>query len=777
MWARGMTICGCVCLLLAGGLAAQERGGFGRGGFGPGMRFNMGSPNVGLLRNPEVRKELTLRDDQTKALDSLLDETEEQMRNSFAMPNFQELQDLSPEERQKRMDENRRKSEEAAKVVDGKLAKILDAKQSDRLKQLRWQREGARALLQSDVAKQIPLSAAQQLKVKELFEGEEAGGGFPPDPEARRKAEADALALLDQAQQTKWKDLKGKEFAFPEGMSGPGGGRRGFGGPGGPMGQERKLVKQFDKDGDGRLNASERTAARELIKKDGAGRRFGPGGGRGGPGGGRGGFRGRQDEPGKPGPKVKPEDVPSAGDAPLYDAHVLRTLFLEFENPEWEAELADFNNTDVEVPATLMVDGQKYPDVGVHFRGMSSFFAVSAGSKRSLNLSLDFVNSKQRLYSYKTLNLLNAHEDPTFLHTVLYSHIARNYIPAPKANFVKVVVNGESWGVYVNAQQFNKEFIAENYKVDKGTRWKVRGSPGGDGGLNYVGDKIEDYKRRYEIKSADKEKAWEALIDLCRTLSKTPLDKLEQELESKLDIDGALWFLALENVLINSDGYWIRASDYCIYLDSEKKFHVIPHDMNEVFQPGMGPGMGRFSGPGGGGPRGGGPGRGGQNAEGPRGNRPNGNGQGPARGPGGSGGAGMNRGGLDLDPLVGITDANKPLRSRLLAVPALRKKYLEHVRTIANDWLDWERLGPVVKEYRTLIDKDVAADTRKLSSYSDFQSTTGDVAASPKPPTGEKEPPRGRPTLSLRSFAEQRRQALLNHPEIRKLDEAKSQKP
>ena len=102
---------------------------------------------------------------------------------------------------------------------------------------------------------------------------------------------------------------------------------------------------------------------------------------------------------------------------------------------------------------------------------------VREGHKRSLNVSLDFVDPDQRLLGYKTLNLLNAHEDPTFLHTVLYLHIARQYIPAPKANFVRVVINGESWGLYVNAQQFDKIFLAENYQSGKGARWKVRGTP------------------------------------------------------------------------------------------------------------------------------------------------------------------------------------------------------------------------------------------------------------------------------------------------------------
>src|SRR3712207_7113011 len=45
-------------------------------------------------------------------------------------------------------------------------------------------------------------------------------------------------------------------------------------------------------------------------------------------------------------------------------------------------------------------------------------------------------------------------------------------------------------------RSFNKEFLAENYKSSKGARWKVKGSPGGGGGLDYLGENIEDYKDR-----------------------------------------------------------------------------------------------------------------------------------------------------------------------------------------------------------------------------------------------------------------------------------------
>ena len=278
----------------------------------------------------------------------------------------------------------------------------------------------------------------------------------------------------------------------------------------------------------------------------------------------------------KPGPRLMPSEVATITDKPLYDPTALRTLFLDFEDAGWEKEMADFYRTDVEVPATLTVDGKKYPNVGVHFRGMSSFFGVREGSKRSLNVSLDFVDPKQRLYGYKTLNLLNSHEDPTFLHTVLYLQIARNFIPAPKANFVKVVINGESWGLYVNAQQFDKIFLAESFPSDKGARWKVPGNPGAPAASNLSARTSTTTSAASRSNPPTTPRSGERLIKLCKTLNQTPLDQLEEALKPMLDIDGTLWFLALDNALINNDGYWTRSSDYNICRDEHGKFHIIP---------------------------------------------------------------------------------------------------------------------------------------------------------------------------------------------------------
>jgi len=511
--------------------------------------------------------------------------------------------------------------------------------------------------------------------------------------------------------------------------AGPFGGPPGRG-PGGGN-QNREIVDQFDKDGDGRLNAEERAAAVEFIKTNPQGRGggrpgFGPGRGR-GPGGGPGGFggrggRGRRGGAGGPGGRggnrpptsegisLTSADVEHYPDAPLYDASVLRTFFIEFDNPEWEAEMVAFNNTDVDVPAKVTVDGKVYPDVGIHFRGNSSF-GVGDGYKRSLNLSFDFVHDGQSVHGYRTLNFLNANADPTYLHTVLSLRIARDYIPAPKANLVRVVINGENWGIYANQQQFNKDFLKDFFDTKKGTRWKIPqgGGRNGIGAFSYAGDDEGAYRGVFQIKSKDKPEAWQAIIGLAKTLDQTSLESLESALADKLDVDSFLRFLALDNALVSGDGFWTRGADYTLYLDPDGKFHLVPYDMNEMFS---------FRG-----------------------------------GRGGPGGGGSNyRGGtgVQLEPLAGLSDPGKPIIHRLLSVPALREKYLGYVRMIAEKSLDWKTVGPWIKQYRELIQKDVQRETHKLFTTEAFLSATAEE------PEGD----------NLRAFFDQRREFLLNHPDL-----------
>ena len=693
------------------------------------------------------------------------------------------------------------------------------------------------------------------------------------------------------------------------GFGGPGGGPGGPG-PGGRGGRSRepvKLLSQFDENGDGWLNRVERTNALAHIESQGG--RSDAGGGRRGRGGGfRGGPRGggaAGEGELQPGPRLTPADVTMHPDAPLYDPLTLRTLFLEFDSEDWEKELESFHDTDVDVPATLEVDGETLRHVGVRFRGNTSYSSVGTGRKRPLNLTLDMVHPKQDIDGHGTLNLLNANGDPTMMRSVLFYEIARQYIPAFKANFVRLVINGESWGVYANVQQYDSEFTKDFFGTPKGARWKVPGSPRGQGGLTYLGDDIDSYRPIYDLKSQEDPKHWVGLMLLSQTLNNTPPALLGSALEQTLDVDGVLRFLALDNALVNNDGFWVRASDYSLYRDPRGQFHVLPYDANETFAVGRGgppdgggpQGGGRggrgFGDRGRGGPGGFGPGaflapgliervdenrdgsiergewvaladawyddsgvdkadtldrdrfiasltqwvesggqapqgrvgRGGfspiefmggdlfrsidgdedgqvthvelqtvlgdwftqwdaeqsgtlaeaqftsgindtltslrgQNGgafaqTGPRGGRGGFGGPGGFRGRGGPGGAPGGRpggGGVDLDPLILEDDESRPLASKLLAVPELRARYLSYVRDIAENWLDWEKVGPRILQYQALIEEDVAVDTRKLFSTEEFYAGIDSGG--------------GADERSLRGFFDRRQAYLLGREEV-----------
>jgi hypothetical protein len=88
----------------------------------------------------------------------------------------------------------------------------------------------------------------------------------------------------------------------------------------------------------------------------------------------------------------------------------------------------------------------------------------------------------------------------------------------------------------------------------------------------------------------------------------------------------------------------------------------------------------------------------------------------------------------------------------LLAVPELRARYLSYVRDIAENWLDWEKSGPLILRYQALIEEDVKTDTRKLFSTDEFYAGI--------------ESGQGAEERSLRGFFERRRAFLLDHEAV-----------
>lgn len=206
------------------------------------VQRNVGEAPGMLALNPGVQKELKMDDDQVKTVrekvvavgfgggggfgkgkGEITPEAKERM-----MKYFEKVQGLVEVPEDKLDDKVRETFKEEIESANKEVEKILKAEQMSRLKQIARQQGGPGAYLKPENAKDLELKDDQKTKLKEisadwqkditeLFSG--GGGGFRLSPEVREKMTAltkeateKAVAVLTDAQKTKWKELTGEPY-------------------------------------------------------------------------------------------------------------------------------------------------------------------------------------------------------------------------------------------------------------------------------------------------------------------------------------------------------------------------------------------------------------------------------------------------------------------------------------------------------------------------------------------------------------------------------------
>lgn len=364
----------------------------------------------------------------------------------------------------------------------------------------------------------------------------------------------------------------------------------------------------------------------------------------------------------------------------------IQEIRIEFPQKNWDVKLDSLKqaNPDARLIANAWVNGQKFDSVGVRYKGNSSYFRTRKETMRKLplNIKLDFKNKSQKLASgHSTIKLSNAFLDPSFLRDPLTYEVIRNYMPAPQCNFIKVYLNNRYWGLYVNSESVDDNFIYRNFGVRGGhiikcdpDNWKrIRsqtGCPKGENAsLSYLSDNLGCYDAFYEVDDAA---AWKVLLNLIKILNKNP-----EQIETALDVDQTLWMLALNNVLVNLDSYNGSLShNYYLWFDSLNVAHPIIWDLNMSF-------------------------------------------------------GGWRRDFsfqemsdeqlIQYSPLAEFDNQRRPLISKLLKNSLYRKIYLAHIRTIHKEFLANGQLMTRAQSMAKEIDPWVKADTLKLYTYADFQ--------------------------------------------------------
>ena len=213
----------------------------------------------------------------------------------------------------------------------------------------------------------------------------------------------------------------------------------------------------------------------------------------------------------------------------LFEEDSLRSIHLNFFNANYHNYLVNawFYNPDERIPATLTMNGVVHDSVGVRYKGNSTFCLPNDNfvEKVPYNIDMNYYIGGQKLMDYKKLKLANAWMDPTFAKQIIGSNIYRKYLPTGESNLVKLFVQGNYLGLYVNDESINKQFLKKHFDEKSGPLFKcddigrfcdTSGAPSPmPPNLYYMGDDSTLYYNSYDMKS---DNGWEELVNLIKVI-------------------------------------------------------------------------------------------------------------------------------------------------------------------------------------------------------------------------------------------------------------------
>lgn len=245
-----------------------------------------------------------------------------------------------------------------------------------------------------------------------------------------------------------------------------------------------------------------------------------------------------------PGATPVPGAYPRPCDA-IFDQELLPTFSLEFAPDELQA-LKDERAERItnRHPATFRYEGEVHP-VTVMNKGQSD-----CGEKLALIIDFNDFDHDARFRGLRRLNLDHGNCHPLRERVAL--HYARDVgLYAPCANNARLEINGEYYGLYVNIENVDKEFLERNFDDDEGNLYKTKN------------------KKTHEDDPDTSD--WDELR--VATL---------EELEALMDLNQAIRFFALEGVIPAKDNYFCCDRNFFIYHHPSDGWFYISWDYDYV---------------------------------------------------------------------------------------------------------------------------------------------------------------------------------------------------
>jgi spore coat protein H len=221
-------------------------------------------------------------------------------------------------------------------------------------------------------------------------------------------------------------------------------------------------------------------------------------------------------------------------------------------------------------PAIFTFEGRKYSGVKVRIRGSWS----RSWPKKSLKILFDHSTPFE---GHHSLNLNSGWRDPAFIREPLAYHVyAACGVPAPGCRMIRLEINGQFAGVYVEVEQPEKTFLGRIGTPGASVYKAV--SRGRDADERDLGSD-EAYRAGYN-KETKKTEGYSELELFCRDLQTST--NAAEFFAQRVDLDHYINYLAATVLIQHWDGF--NKNHFLVYDErGSKKWLVVPWDLDRTF--------------------------------------------------------------------------------------------------------------------------------------------------------------------------------------------------
>lgn len=267
----------------------------------------------------------------------------------------------------------------------------------------------------------------------------------------------------------------------------------------------------------------------------------------------------------------------------FFDITAVQRVDINFFDDDWDHQLDSLASLGIgtgsgteRILAQVYINGVFFDSCGVRYKGNSSMDTTS--NKNPFNIDLNYTIAGQEYQGKDKIKLANCFTDPSMVREALSYEIANRYMDCSRANFVELYINTGYRGIYTNTESIDNEFLNKFYGNSTNPFFKCDPVSfdiyGDNSNLAFQPDTMA-YDTLYDMKSAF---GLAALQDFTYQLEFEP-----ETIGDYLDVDRALWFLAVSSALVHNDGYTAFAHNFYFYKMENGKWSIILWDVNMSF--------------------------------------------------------------------------------------------------------------------------------------------------------------------------------------------------